>query len=300
MSALDLKIQADVSDLEELRQAVANDAEGIGILRTERLFRDLEYNADEEEQYRFYSEAVKTAQNKSITIRTFDGGPNLSLLNNWGIRYSINHPEFFRTQLKAILRSAVNRQVNIVLPGVADITQYKWAKEQLDIVKSRLAADGLEYQEHVSLGIMIEIPAVVMNFEMLVHEVSFFIIDSDRLLQLLMAVDDSTSEEIFKDPVHPAMLRTVKKIMSTKPSRHLNVSVCGKLAAMTYVTPIFKALGLKNAIVKPEAVPKIANLVNNLDDENAMRIAAKALALSSADRVKNYAASALEKLNLTC
>ncbi len=292
-----LNVLADVSGIEELHRALLNGAEGIGILRTEHLFCNSKGGCSEEEQYRYYSEAVKAAGDRGITVRTFDGGPNLPMLGDWGIRYSINHPEIFRTQLRALLRSAVYGKMSIVFPGVADIEHFKWAKEQFNAVKEQLEAEGLKFN-HIPLGIMIEIPAAVINFSILVHDINFFIVDSDRLLPLLMGADDNCSEVILKDPLHPAMLWALKNIMLTKQRNQLNVSVCGELAALPYAIPLFKGLGIRNTIVKAKNITKLSNLAKNLDDENALRIASKTLALSNAQRIKSYVSEALTKLKL--
>lgn len=293
-----LLIYADVSSLDQLKEAIDNGAQGIGILRTECLYQNAR-NCSEEEQFMLYREAVKIAGNRPVTIRTFSGFSDEQKTGRWGIRFSMVYPDIFQTQLRAILRAGVNGNVNIALPGISDAEEFKWAKKQLELVKKQLEEQNIKYNKRALMGIMIEIPAVVMCLDMLIHEVNFYIIDSDRLLQNLMVINAGNDTlETLKDPLHPAVLRTIKQIMTARPGGRIKLSVCGRLAETDYAVPILKGMGIKSIAVRAGILSSISALEKSVSKENCLRIASKTLALSNSQRIKNYVMAAIDKYKM--
>jgi phosphoenolpyruvate-protein kinase (PTS system EI component) len=288
-------VQADVENVKEINDAIENGANGIGILRTESLYCDNNYS--EEQQYQYYYQFFVRCGHSPITIRTFDGGLDTPPLGLWGIRYSIANSDKFQTQLRAILRAAKGYNVRIAIPGVADINQFKWAKQQLQLVRKQLGEQNVSYNANTPLGIMVEIPALIICLEMIKHEVNFYIVDSDRLLKYIMALDiQEPTLGALRDPMHPALLRSIKQIIDIRQENPLDVMVCGTVTEYKEVIPILKGIGISGLAVKPNMIPETLKVLNSLDYENSMRIAAKALVLSSSDRIRDYIDSALKKL----
>ncbi|MEG6616056.1 putative PEP-binding protein [Peptococcaceae bacterium 1198_IL3148] len=293
----DFRVQADIENVNEIENAIEKGAKGIGILRTESLYQDKEYN--EEEQYQYYRQVFAQGGNNPITIRTFDGGSTVQPFGLWGIRNSIANPDTFQGQLRAVLRASEGYNVRIAIPGVADIEQFKWAKEQLHLVRKQLSEQGFTYNANTPLGIMVEIPSLVISLEMLTHEVNFYIVDADKLLKYLMALDtDGPMLTQLTDPMHPALLRAIKQIIDVKPENPLDVMVCGAITEYKQVLPIFKGIGIAGIAVRSDKISDTLKVIDKLDAENAARIAAKALVLSSADRIRTYVDSALDKLGI--
>ncbi len=282
-----------------MKRAISNGAEGIGVLRTEFLYGSSDSHS-EEYHFQNYREAIKLADNRPITIRTYCGGAGDPLMGQWGIRHSMANEEQFITQIRAILRASAyahGNNVNIVLPGIADIEEFKWAKDKITTVKNQLKDENQEISGYVPLGIMIEIPAVVLSLEMFTHEVNFYLVDSDKLLQYIMAIDTrAPAAPTLNDPMHPAMLRTLKRIVECKPGQKLNISICGRLAEIECAIPLFIGLAIRSIAIDPSLIAKLFNYMNGIDKESSVRIAAKALALSNSDRIKNYVHAAIDKL----
>ncbi|MBO8138490.1 MAG: hypothetical protein H0Z40_10220 [Desulfotomaculum sp.] len=293
MRANDLSILADASTLEEVKNAFNNGAEGIGLLRTEKLFDNSANSCPEEEQVSFYREVINLAGSRPVTIRTYFGNPQEEMKGDWGVRFYINHPGEFQIQLRAILKAGVQGNINIVIPGTADAEQFKWVKQQLQQVKQQLQEQNVDYNNYFKLGIMVEIPAVVILLEMLIHEVNFFVIDTDKLLWNLMVMD-KINNNIVKNPLQPALLRAIKQMMTVRPG--INVSVCGSMALLELSVPILKGIDINSAIVKESDIPKIKRLAESLNVEDCRRIASKAFALSNSMRVSDYIEGAIKKL----
>lgn len=292
----DLAVLADISDIKDLEIAINSGAEGIGLLRTEFLYNNVDKTCGEDAHYQAYCKIIEIVDSKPVIIRTFDGGNDVPLTGCWGIRYSMKHEEEFRSQLRAIIRSSVHGNVSIVFPGIADIEQFKWAKEQVEFVKNELKNQGIGSSSFIPLGMMMEIPSAVLSLDMLVHEVNFYVIDSDKLLQYIMAIDnDNPAVATLTDPTHPAMLRTIKRIVEGKPGQQLNISVCGRLVEMEHALPILIGIGIKKIAVKPNLIGDTLDKISQLDKDYAVRITSKALALSNSERIKSYIQTAIQK-----
>ncbi|MTI81964.1 MAG: hypothetical protein FH758_14025 [Firmicutes bacterium] len=283
-------VEADTSSLEDVKHAFDNGAQGIGILRTEHIAL-----CSEEGQYNYYRKVLEEADGKPVTIRTFVGSDEKAT-GQWGIRYSMSNPEILLRQLRAILKASASGSVSIVFPGITVIEEFQWAKKQVDLAKRNLQEK--EYNNHVPLGIMVEIPTVVICLEMFIHEVNFYIIDSDILIRNLVAADDLDSiPGDLTNPLHPVLLRTINQFIRGKLGKKPSASVCGGLVETNYAVPFLKGVGVRSIAVAPEEISDKQRLAEKLDKENSMKIASKTLALSSTVRIEKYISTALDKLN---
>lgn len=241
----EVKIYANCNDPKDITLAINNGADGIGLVRSEILFMSTAYDLSLASQIRFYTECIRAAQGKEITIRTFDIGADKPLerlqlekepnpaLGMRGVRLMYTQKELFETQIEALLVSADRcGEINVMLPMVSvesDITDYF---EMVEQVKERLLQQGIITRDRIKWGIMIETPSAALISDSLAKYVNFFSIGTNDLIQYTMAADRiNTGAARYYDPVHPAVLKLVEMTVQNAAKYDIKVSVCGESAA---------------------------------------------------------------------
>ena len=244
------EVAANVGTLADLEDARKNGAEGIGLLRTEFLYMNQAALPDETQQFTAYKQFVSTMNEQRVVARTLDIGGDKRLgmvplpqeanpyLGFRAIRVGLAKPEILRPQLRALLRVSVYGRLAIMFPMVATIEEFRQARAILDEEKDKLVAAGVAVADNVEVGMMLEIPAVAMMADLFATEVDFFSIGSNDLIQYLFAADRGNARVAYLyQELHPAVLRTVKRVIDAAHAEGKWVGMCGEMAGSPLATP---------------------------------------------------------------
>ena len=241
----EIEIYANCNDPKDIKLAINNGAHGIGLVRSEILFMSTVYDLSLASQIRFYSECIRAAQGREITIRTFDIGADKPLdklelekepnpaLGMRGVRLMYSHPEIFETQIEALLVAADRcGHINVMIPMVSmvsDVTDYMVMVER---VKERLLCEGIIAADKINWGVMIETPSAALISDELAKYVNFFSIGTNDLTQYVLAADRiNSSASRYYNPVHPSVVKLVEMTVQAAEKWQIKVSICGESAA---------------------------------------------------------------------
>ncbi|MGH8308257.1 MAG: phosphoenolpyruvate--protein phosphotransferase [Steroidobacteraceae bacterium] len=289
-----VEIFANVGSLAEAEAAVANGAEGCGLLRTEFLFLDRQAPPDESEQAREYQRIADAFAGRPLVLRTLDIGgdkpiPYLPLprepnpaLGLRGVRTSLWRPDLLRTQLRAVLKVRPSGQCRILLPMVVSAAEVRAVRTVLEEVRSELpdAAPPL-------VGAMVETPAAAVIADQILQEADFLSVGTNDLTQYTLAMDRGHPELAGQlDALHPAVLRLIGSATQAAVARGRSVAVCGGLAADPLAAPILIGLGVRELSVVPSAVPQLKAVVRTLTIGGCRALASEALEQGSAEAVR--------------
>lgn len=268
-----ITVRANIGTNADIPRVLANDAEGVGLLRSEFLYLDKDTYPTEEEQFRAYRDAAIAMEGRRLVIRTLDIGvdkkgsymqlareenPAMGLR---AIRFCLTRPEVFRTQLRAVLRAGAYGNVAVLYPMITSVKEIRRIKALVEEVKAELAAEGLAYAD-VEQGIMIETPAAAMISDLLAREADFFSIGTNDLTQYCLAIDrQNEAQAEFYDPYHTAVLRMIDRTVKSAHEAGIRCCICGELGADTRLTPLFLAIGVDELSVAPECVLAVRKVI---------------------------------------
>lgn len=294
-------VLANIGSVAEAAEAVAQGAAGVGVLRTEFLFLHRTAPPDEEEQMAAYRAIADTMDGRPLTIRTLDiggdkpvpyidAGEESNPFLGWrGIRLTLARRDILRTQLRAILRAAAGRNVEILLPMISSLDEVRQARALVAEVENELSRQNEVFCRGVALGVMIEVPAAAAIADQLAREASFFSIGTNDLVQYLMAADRTNPRvSPLADALQPAVLRLVRDVVGAGRTAGIGVTLCGELAADTLATPVLIGLGLHEFSVSPPLVPELKHAIGRITVQQAGEAGAAALRLESAAAVREY------------
>ena len=271
-----IKIYANMGNVEDVAQVLKNDAEGIGLFRSEFLYLGREDFPGEEEQFEAYKEVVSAMQGRKVIIRTLDIGADKKAdyfglepeenpaMGYRAIRICLTREEIFRTQLRAIYRASAFGTVSIMFPMIISVTEIRKIKKIVEQVKAELAAENIATGK-VELGIMVETPAAAVISDQLAEEVDFFSIGTNDLTQYTLAIDRQNQKlDSFYDSHHEAVLRLIRMTVENGHKAGIWVGICGELGADETLTETFVDMGLDELSVSPSSVLKIRDRVRNI------------------------------------
>ena len=304
-----VEVGANIGDAASARDALANGAEGVGLLRTEFLYLDQVQPPSEESQLGIYEEIFKVMGQRPLIVRTLDIGGDkppsylpfpqeMNPFLGWrAIRISLDRTDLFKTQLRAILRAAVGYQARIMFPMVSDLDELRRARHLVDEVKVELSHEKLAFANNVPVGIMVETPAAAVLVDVLSEAADFFSLGTNDLTQYTLAVDrgNATVSALYQ-PLHPSVLRLIQQTIQLAHARGKWVGMCGELAGMAKAIPILLGLGLDEFSMSPRAIPEAKHLIRQLDDNKARKIADDALGLKTAAEIDTYMQETLKNL----
>jgi phosphotransferase system enzyme I (PtsI) len=292
-------LKANIEVPEEAEQVVRHGAEGIGLYRSEFLFLTPGKTSDEEEQHQAYSYVFKTMGDLPVTIRTMDVGgdkllPDLQadeknpLLGWRAIRFSLAHPELFKTQLRAILRASVDGNARIMFPMISGIEELDQALALLEEARTECRTRGYAVAEHIEVGTMIEVPSAAMTADILAERSDFFSIGTNDLVQYALAADRGNERvNYLGQPNHPAVLRLLKMTIDAAHQRGIPAAMCGELAGDPLVAPLLLGLGLDEFSMTASSIPQVKRVIRGVSMEQCRGLAEEALRAGSCRQVNS-------------
>lgn len=273
-----VEVAANVSSASDLAAVLKNDAEGIGLFRSEFIYMGRDTLPSEEEQFNIYKLAIETMAGKRVIIRTLDIGADKEAsafhlpkeenpaLGMRAIRICLKRPEIFKTQLRAILRASAFGKAAIMFPLITSVWEVWKAREILDEVRMELDKKGIAYDHHMEVGIMIETPAAALISDKLAKEVDFFSIGTNDLSQYTLVVD-RTSRVLsdFFNPHHPAVLKLIQMTVENAHKAGVWVGMCGELGSDLSITETFLRMGVDEFSVAPYSVLPLRKQIRSID-----------------------------------
>ncbi|MEA4933902.1 MAG: phosphoenolpyruvate--protein phosphotransferase, partial [Lawsonibacter sp.] len=267
VSGHQVKLYANIGSEKDVQFALQNDAEGIGLFRSEFLYLERRDNPDEETQFNAYRAVAAKMAGRPVIIRTLDIGADKKVdylnlpaeenpaLGLRALRVCLTRPELFKTQLRAIYRASVYGDISILLPMVTSVWEVRRAKELAAEVRSELAEQQIPFQPSVPIGIMIETPAAALISDKLATEAAFFSIGTNDLTQYTLAVDrQNNSLNTFFNAHHEAVFRLIEMTVQNAHANGILVGICGELGADLQVTKRFLDMGVDELSVAPFAI----------------------------------------------
>ncbi len=292
---------ANIELPEEVGQALQMGAEGIGLFRSEFIYLQSPSLPSEEDHYQIYSRLAKAAYPLPVTIRTVDIGgeknfPQLQIekepnpaLGLRAIRLSLKHREEFRTQMRAILRASSLKNVRIMVPMVTEAEEIGEFRLMFEEVREELHAEKVKIDEHIPLGVMIEVPAAAAMTDILIRDVDFISIGTNDLVQYYLAVDRSNEfvSHLYK-PLHPSVLRLVKFTIEAAQRAGKDVTVCGEMAADPLSALVLLGFGLKKFSMNPIFIPRIKKALRAVEFRTVRKIVQEAIHMKTAQEVEEH------------
>lgn len=278
-----IQLHANIGSIKDLDMVLQNDADGIGLFRSEFIYLERTGFPTEEEQFRIYRTVAEAMGKKRAIIRTLDIGADKQCayfgmekeenpaLGCRAIRLCLTRTEIFKTQLRALLRASAYGRLAIMYPMITSVKEVRRIREIVEEVKAELEARGLP-QGHPEQGIMIETPAAAVISDLLAREVDFFSIGTNDLTQYMLALDrQNQSLDEFRDAHHPALLRMIELTVENAHRAGIRAGICGELAADPELTGEFLAMGVDELSVAPERILPLRKAIRETDVSEYLR-----------------------------
>ena len=301
-----VELFGNIGKAKDAKNALTMGAQGIGLYRTEFLYMENDELPAEDVQFEEYKKVAQDMKGKPVIIRTMDIGGDKELkcldlpsemnpfLGYRAIRISLNRPDIFKVQLRALLRASAFGDIHIMYPMIASVEEVKQANAMLDECKEELTAEGKEFNKDIKVGIMIEVPAAAVISPILAKYVDFFSIGTNDLCQYTLAVD-RMNEAIgsLYQPLHPGVIRLIKHVIDASHEQGKFTGMCGELASDPVATMILLGLGLDEFSMTASSIPLIKNILRSVSKAECEEVANKALTMDTAEEITGYAKSVL-------
>jgi phosphotransferase system enzyme I (PtsP) len=296
-----VQMLANIALLPDIALALRYGAEGIGLLRSEFSFLTYEDFPDEEQQLALYLRMLEAIGDRPVTLRTLDIGADKyppymrvprednPFLGWRSIRISLELPNIFKVQLRAILRAAARHKVRLMFPMISSLEELRRAREILVEAQSELDKEGLEHNPRIPVGMMVEVPSAVWLAPRMVSEVDFFSIGTNDLIQYLLAADRNNPKVAhLYEPLHPAVLSAIAEVVNVARGASKEVCICGEMASDPMATLLLLGIGLDELSLSPLFIPVVRKLVRGSNYASARQIARDVLQMSSVKDIKGY------------
>lgn len=273
-----VNVFANIGNPDNVPQALANDAEGIGLFRSEFLYLENATYPTEEQQFEAYKKTVEMMEGKTVVIRTLDIGADKKVdyfdlkaeenpaMGMRAIRICLTRPTLFKTQLRALCRASAYGKIAIMFPMIISVDEVRRSRELLRQVQNELRHEGIAFDESMEVGIMIETPAAALISDELAKEVDFFSIGSNDLTQYTLAIDrQQTDLDNFFNPHHPALLKLIEMTVKNGHKEGIWVGICGELGADLSLTEDFLRMGVDELSVSPPAVLPLREKIGSIN-----------------------------------
>ncbi|HEY3305349.1 MAG TPA: phosphoenolpyruvate--protein phosphotransferase [Candidatus Binatia bacterium] len=307
-----VSLYANIGLLSDIAFAHLHGAQGVGLYRTEIQFLTHRDFPGEEEQYALYRRVVEGLGGKPVTIRTLDIGadkypayvrrgavePNPFL--GWrSIRVSLDMPEIFKTQLRAILRAGALGRVRMLIPMVTSLEEILRVKELLAEVKEELEREEAPFDRQMELGIMVEVPSIVHLVSRIVREVDFLSIGTNDLIQYILAVDRGNHKvaELY-EPLHPAVLAALSQVIEGAKTEGKRVGMCGEMAGDPLYTLLLLGMGLEEFSMGSLFIPVAKKIIRSVTYRQAKATAQIVIQMDTVDEIKKYLFDQMRELGM--
>ncbi|MCL2831801.1 MAG: phosphoenolpyruvate--protein phosphotransferase [Treponema sp.] len=280
---------ANINFPEEAERAVSMGADGVGLYRTEFFYMNSVMLPTEEEQFLAYSKTLIALEKRPLTIRTLDMGgdkdhPCLGLekeqnpfLGYRGIRFSLNRPEIFKPQIRAVVRAAALGKTELMFPMVVSVNEFKKAAALVDECRAELAAEGIQ-AGNPCLGIMVETPAAAIMAQEFADVCDFFSLGTNDLAQYILAADRGNSAlSEFHSRLDPAVLRLMAYACDAAVKANIQMGICGELAADLTAIPLLVGLGITKFSVSASRIPAVKAKIRELDSTRCKTLVQQAI-----------------------
>jgi multiphosphoryl transfer protein len=297
-----IDVYANIGRPEDADAAVAAGADGVGLLRTEFLFLDRDQPPSEDEQYAVYCDVAARLGGRPLIVRTLDAGADKPIpfvpasqeanpfLGVRGIRLSLAHEDLLETQLRAVLRAAADHPLKVMFPMIATATELRGAVAVVEKARAGLRDGGVDVPARVEIGIMVEVPAAALTPELFAREVSFFSIGTNDLAQYTLAAERGNERvAALADPLHPAVLLLIDRVVRAAREHGRWVAVCGEIAGDALAAPVLVGLGVTELSMATAAIPTVKHVLRSIDLGDARDLARAALNADSAPAVRELA-----------
>ncbi len=289
-----VKVKANIEILEEAAAVIDSGGEGIGLYRTEFSYMNRSELPGEEELFEEYLDLAELMSPHRVTLRTLDAGADkfISLLGApeesnpalglRAIRLCMRHMDIFKTQLRAMLRASVAGNLSLMFPMVSGLREVRLAMNALRQVKNDLRREGLDFHPDTPTGIMMELPSAVMTAEILAKEVDFFSIGTNDLIQYSLGIDRSNRYvSHMYQPLHPAVVKSIKHIVDAAHQQGIAVTLCGEMAADPFCVPIIMGMEIDGLSLSPQAIPGVKRIIRQATMDDCKNLLKKVLESAS-------------------
>ncbi len=301
-----IELSANLEFEDEIEFALRQGSQGIGLYRTEGQLMGRSTFPTEDEQAAEYTRVAEAMFPHPVMFRTFDiGGDKFSpdpmkeenpFLGWRGIRVSLDRPEMFLDQLRAILRASAKKNVRVFFPMVSKVSEVRRAKEYVQRSKEDLKLRGIPFDPKLPVGVMIEVPSAAVTAEEIAREVDFLSIGTNDLIQYMLAIDRGNNlvTSLYQE-LNPAIIRTIKWIIDAGHKHGKWVGMCGEMAGNPVATMLLVGLGLDEFSVAPAILPEIKKIIRSIKFKEAKKVAERVLTLPTEKEIKEYLASVLKE-----
>lgn len=294
-----VEVSANIGNIEDLKIAINNGCDGVGLFRTELLYMESDHFPTEEEQFEVYKEATQMLGEKPLIIRTLDIGGDKGLdyfnfpvennpfLGYRAIRLCLDREDIFITQLKALIRASAFGNLKIMIPMIINITEFKRTLELIDEIKKEFDENGVDYNKDLEVGIMIETPASVFMADKFIKYVDFFSIGTNDLSQYTLAVDrgNENISELYSN-YNPAVLRAIKRVIDESHKADKWTGMCGQFASDTQATKLLLGLGLDEFSASSAKIAEVKDTIIKSSQKEEEEFANALLDIESPEEVE--------------
>ena len=296
-----IRLLGNIEFPHESDSVLVHGGDGVGLYRTEFLFLTGKTEPSEEDHFEAYRSALARLEGRPLTIRTLDLGADKytqqraaepernPFLGLRSIRYCLQYPDLFKTQLRAILRASALGDVRVMFPLISTIIELRQARMVLADVMEDLLEHGIAFNRKMPVGMMVETPAAVVMLDALVKEVDFVSVGTNDLIQYTLAVDRGNKDvaELY-NACDPAVLRLLRSSLDVANAAGVPANVCGQMSGSVMYTQLLLGLGLRHLSVPASAIPEVKQVIRSVSVAECRLVAEKALAMDGAREVKAY------------
>lgn len=299
-----VELAGNIGTPNDIEGLIKNDAEGVGLYRTEFLYMDSDKLPEEDTQFEAYKAVLEGMSGKPIVIRTLDIGGDKKLdylpldeemnpfLGYRAIRLCLDRTDIFKTQLRALYRASVYGKLRIMFPMISSLEELLQAKEIVKEVQAELDAEGIAYAKDVELGMMIEVPSAAVISDVLAKHVDFFSIGTNDLIQYTTAVDRMNQKiSYLYNQFNPAVLRLIKMVIDNAHKEGKWVGMCGEAAGDQMMIPILLGFGLDEFSMSPISILPARKLITSVNEADMKKFADEVLAMGTAEEIKAHVAN---------
>jgi phosphotransferase system enzyme I (PtsI) len=304
-----ISVRANIEFLEEVATAKDHGAEGIGLYRTEFHYLRSQGLPSEDELFEDYKEVAEIIAPNPVTIRTLDlGGDRFSSEISWtketnpalglrAIRFCLQQPRMFRSQLRAILRASAFGNIQVMFPMISGLQELLDSRKILEEMMGEMDQEGAAYDRNIKVGVMIEVPSAVTVADILAKHADFFSIGTNDLIQYALAIDRVNEHVAFMyQPFHPAILRMIVQVIKAARQAGIKVALCGEMAGDPLCTSVLLAMGIDELSINAGGIPMIKKVIRSLSLEQAKTDLQKIMKLDTAAQVREVMVKKMKPL----